>query len=218
MTSQRTRSQELNRADALERFAELLSEALHREPPRIPTRVTRAAKIKRVEEKKKRTEIKEARSKKGLGRLMNDIEASLLRLAFSQPALLWVVTGIPSSAPVGRPHVPLPAPFERIAYSLSMSRPATHLFEVTMDMTAPAGNVPATVDLQMPLWQPGRYSVADFAENVQEFSAKAGNQKPCRSERPTIRHGRCRREATGHFQFPTKCTAMIFPARSRNWI
>ncbi len=65
VTSQRTRSQELNRADAVERFAELLRESLHREPPRIPTRVSRAAKIKRVEEKKKRTEIKVARSRKG---------------------------------------------------------------------------------------------------------------------------------------------------------
>jgi ribosome-associated protein len=64
VTSQRTRSQELNRADTLERFAELLRKALYREPPRIPTRVSRAAKIKRVEEKKKRTEIKVARSRK----------------------------------------------------------------------------------------------------------------------------------------------------------
>jgi len=65
VTSQRTRSQELNRTDVLQRFVELLREALHKEPPRIPTRVSRAAKIKRVEEKKKRTEIKTARSKKG---------------------------------------------------------------------------------------------------------------------------------------------------------
>ena len=65
ISSQRTRSQELNRADVLERFAELLREALHKEPPRIPTRVSRAAKIKRVEEKKKRTEIKVGRSRKG---------------------------------------------------------------------------------------------------------------------------------------------------------
>ena len=64
ITSQRTRSQELNRVDVMERFAELLREALHREAPRIPTRVSRAAKIKRVEEKKKRTRVKAARSRK----------------------------------------------------------------------------------------------------------------------------------------------------------
>jgi ribosome-associated protein len=65
VTSQRTRSQELNREDVLQRFTELLQEALHRETPRIPTQVSRAAKTKRIEEKKKRTEIKAARSRKG---------------------------------------------------------------------------------------------------------------------------------------------------------
>ena len=64
VTSQRTRSQELNREDALQRFAVLLQEALHKETPRIPTRVSRTAKIKRVEEKTKRPEIKVARSRK----------------------------------------------------------------------------------------------------------------------------------------------------------
>ena len=64
VTSQRTRSQELNRADTVKRFAELLNAALHREVPRIPTRATLSARIQRVEEKKKRTEIKKARAKK----------------------------------------------------------------------------------------------------------------------------------------------------------
>jgi len=64
ITSQRTRSQELNREDTIKRFAELLNAALHRDVPRIPTRATPAARIQRVEEKKKRTEIKKARSKK----------------------------------------------------------------------------------------------------------------------------------------------------------
>ena len=95
---------------------------------------------------------------------------SFLRLAASG-LLLWFATGFQILA--GPQSL---GAFERIAYSLSMARPATHLFEVTMEMTVPAGSTPATVDLQMPLWQPGRYSVADFAENVQEFSAKAGNQ------------------------------------------
>ena len=64
ITSQRTRSQELNRADTVKRFVQLLNAALHREVPRIPTRATVAARIQRVEEKKKRTAIKKSRSKK----------------------------------------------------------------------------------------------------------------------------------------------------------
>jgi predicted metalloprotease with PDZ domain len=57
-----------------------------------------------------------------------------------------------------------------------MPRPTTHLFEVSVALETPPGTPSAFVDLQMPLWQPGRYSNADFAKNVQEFSAKAGNQ------------------------------------------
>ena len=66
--------------------------------------------------------------------------------------------------------------FTRISYTLSVTRPTTHLFEVNIALQTPAGTVPANVDLQMPMWQPGRYSNADFAKNVQEFSASTGSQ------------------------------------------
>ena len=63
VVSQRTRSQDLNRTDAVQRFAELLAHALHVERPRIKTRTPRAVKERRLDEKKKRTAIKEARSR-----------------------------------------------------------------------------------------------------------------------------------------------------------
>lgn len=62
--SQRTRSQELNRSDATERFSELLREALTRQRQRIKTRIPTASHARRVEEKKKRALVKAARSKK----------------------------------------------------------------------------------------------------------------------------------------------------------
>ena len=65
VVSQRTRSQDMNRADALERFSELLRHALTRERPRIKTRIPLAASQRRIEEKKKRTLIKRTRSDKG---------------------------------------------------------------------------------------------------------------------------------------------------------
>jgi len=65
IVSQRTRSQELNRIDAVQRFAELLRLALTRRLPRIKTRLPAAAKHQRLEEKKKRGRIKQIRSKKG---------------------------------------------------------------------------------------------------------------------------------------------------------
>jgi predicted metalloprotease with PDZ domain len=60
-----------------------------------------------------------------------------------------------------------------IGYQLAMSHPASHLFEVTIDLSIPANETSSFVDLQMPRWQPGRYSVADFAKNVQEFDARS---------------------------------------------
>ncbi|MGB7922320.1 MAG: PDZ domain-containing protein [Pyrinomonadaceae bacterium] len=64
-------------------------------------------------------------------------------------------------------------PFKSISYHLSMSRPASHLFEVSIDVEK-AGSEPAAVDFQMPRWSPGRYAVFDFAKNVQEVRAVAG--------------------------------------------
>src|SRR5207237_9980476 len=60
IVSQRTRSQDMKRADALERFEDLLRRALTPKRPRIKTRVSAAAKQNRLEMKRKRTAIKQA--------------------------------------------------------------------------------------------------------------------------------------------------------------
>ena len=65
VVSQRTRSQEMNRADAMERFADLLRSALTPRRARFKTRLPRAAKEERLQEKKKRSVKKQGRSTKG---------------------------------------------------------------------------------------------------------------------------------------------------------
>lgn len=65
-------------------------------------------------------------------------------------------------------------PYKSITYRLSMSRPVSHLFEVTMEVELPDGNIPESVDFQMARWSPGRYAVFDFAKNVQQVWAAAG--------------------------------------------
>jgi ribosome-associated protein len=65
VVSQRTRSQEMNRADAIKRFAELLRKALTPRRARFKTRLPRAAKEQRRQEKKKHSVKKQARSTKG---------------------------------------------------------------------------------------------------------------------------------------------------------
>lgn len=63
ITSQAERSQLANRDRALARMEELLRDALEERTPRKPTRVSRAQKQRRVEEKKKRSETKKLRGR-----------------------------------------------------------------------------------------------------------------------------------------------------------
>jgi len=65
VVSQRTRSQELNRDDVLEKFSELLRRVLMPRTPRIRTQVPPAAQRRRLDEKKKRSVTKQTRSKQG---------------------------------------------------------------------------------------------------------------------------------------------------------
>jgi predicted metalloprotease with PDZ domain len=58
-----------------------------------------------------------------------------------------------------------------ISYELGMSRPSSHLFEVGLKVELGGEGGAETLDFQMPRWSPGRYSVFDFAKNVQEFKA-----------------------------------------------
>jgi len=63
VVSQRFRTREANRRAAVERFEELLAEALKRERPRRKTRISRAVKRRRIDSKRRRGEIKRSRSK-----------------------------------------------------------------------------------------------------------------------------------------------------------
>jgi ribosome-associated protein len=63
ITSQAERSQLANRDRALARMEELLRDALEERTPRKATRVPRAQKQRRVEEKKKRSETKRLRGR-----------------------------------------------------------------------------------------------------------------------------------------------------------
>ena len=63
LTARRYRTQEANRADARERLAELLAKAEEREARRVKTKPSRAAKARRVDEKKGRATVKAGRGR-----------------------------------------------------------------------------------------------------------------------------------------------------------
>jgi predicted metalloprotease with PDZ domain len=74
-------------------------------------------------------------------------------------------------------------PLRSISYRLSMSRPVSHLFEVAMIVDLPDQLKDKPLQLQMAKWSPGRYAVFDFAKNVQEVRAVAGNNSTRRVTR-----------------------------------
>ncbi len=59
--ARRYRTQEQNRADAVARFDELLRRALQEPRRRVPTRATAASREKRLQSKRKKSEIKRTR-------------------------------------------------------------------------------------------------------------------------------------------------------------
>src|SRR6185436_7786228 len=62
ITAQRFREQERNRADARARLVEILRQAATPMTPRRPTKVPKASKRKRLDNKKRRAEIKRGRA------------------------------------------------------------------------------------------------------------------------------------------------------------
>src|SRR6185295_3992885 len=65
-------------------------------------------------------------------------------------------------------------PLKSITYRLSMPRPVSHLFEVSILIELPDELKDKPLQLQMAKWSPGRYGVFDFAKNVQEVRASTG--------------------------------------------
>ena len=74
---------------------------------------------------------------------------------------------------------PLSAQRYRIEYTIAMPQPASHLYEISIFIGGLAGQG-APVDLQMPVWSPGRYAKMDFAKNVQDFTATVPGGAPLR--------------------------------------
>ncbi|MEL7420860.1 MAG: peptidase M61, partial [Cyanobacteria bacterium J06555_3] len=59
-------------------------------------------------------------------------------------------------------------------YQVAMSQPASHLFEVTLQINNWRS---PTLDLKLPVWTPGSYLVREYARHLQDFVAKDGGGK-----------------------------------------
>lgn len=104
--------------------------------------------------------------------MTNKTRSFLLRTFALSLALTFMFKTATAETPTettGRQAVP------EISYTVSMSKPWTHLLEVEMRIRWSA--MPQDLDLKMPVWTPGSYLVREYSRHVQDFAAKdaAGN-------------------------------------------
>lgn len=77
---------------------------------------------------------------------------------------------------------PVPAaPRTTLGYTLAMPRPSTHLYEVGFNLGSLRPE--KVLDLVMPVWRPGRYTILDMPGGVRDFRACAAGGRELRWEK-----------------------------------
>ena len=71
---------------------------------------------------------------------------------------------------------------QKVSYSLAMSEPHTHYFEVKVQVEGIRKNS-SYVDFKMPVWAPGSYLIREFARHVEAEDAQTPNGKPLKWEK-----------------------------------
>src|SRR5215472_7420757 len=69
----------------------------------------------------------------------------------------------------------IPARGVEIEYTVTITNPVSHLYDVEMDVR---GMRTTTIDVAMPAWEPGNYTIRDFAKNVQDFRSQSTSNQP----------------------------------------
>src|SRR5689334_2704654 len=101
-----------------------------------------------------------------------------------------------------------------VRYTLGMSRPSTHLFEVELTFDALPASM-ESLDVLLPVWRPGRYVVLDFAGGVQDFSASAGREKQLTWSKAAKSIWRVQTGGSRRVVISYKVYANEFPLRTR---
>lgn len=83
-------------------------------------------------------------------------------------AMPLTVAGQRGSGKPNKPAESKPSP-PAISYTVSMTKPWTHLLEV--EMRVGSDKLPGRLDIVMPVWTPGSYLVREYARHVQDFAA-----------------------------------------------
>jgi predicted metalloprotease with PDZ domain len=73
----------------------------------------------------------------------------------------------------------IPARGVDVEYTLTIRNPVQHVYDVEMSIK---GIRETAVSVSMPAWEPGRYTILDFARNVQDFRATTARNQPLKWE------------------------------------
>ena len=99
--------------------------------------------------------------------------------------LVFSVSAFAQTTPQTSPASPIsPISPVEIAFTVSMSRPHTHLFEIDISIKrAATATAPQEELLVMPVWTPGSYLIREFERHVQDFAAKDASGQPLKWEK-----------------------------------
>jgi len=89
-------------------------------------------------------------------------------LTLAALAIFFMYKETPAQRPTNAQSSPA-AP--EISYTVSMSKPWTHLLEV--EMRVRSNQMPSALQLKMPVWTPGSYLIREYERHVQDFDAKS---------------------------------------------
>ena len=73
----------------------------------------------------------------------------------------------------------IPARGVDVEYTVAVRNPVQHLYDVEMLVK---GIRETAISVSMPAWEPGRYTILDYAKNVQDFRAVSGRGQPLKWE------------------------------------
>ncbi len=101
------------------------------------------------------------------------------RLLIAPALLTLLVFGLAPFAQTTQTILPV-----EIAFTIGMSRPHTHLFEIDVSIKrAATATAPSEELLVMPVWTPGSYLIREFERHVQDFAAKDASGQPLKWEK-----------------------------------
>lgn len=109
---------------------------------------------------------------------MQRIEASIFSISILVLSLILMYqnsSAQPKTSKTSKAQPVRAAAEPDISYTVSMAKPSTHLLEVEMHVRWP--QMPAELQLKMPVWTPGSYLIREYARHVQDFAVRGPGGK-----------------------------------------